>query len=68
MSLMDDLSRELGKRRLPAVHVGDTVEVHYNIKEGDKERVQVFAGTVLCFVSMPSLMILRATRRRTGFS
>ncbi len=47
MSLMDDLSRELGKRRLPAVHVGDTVEVHYKIKEGEKERIQLFVGTVL---------------------
>jgi len=49
MSLIDTLeSAELGgKDHLPAVHVGDTVEVHYLIKEGDKERVQLFVGTVL---------------------
>jgi len=47
MSLIDDLGIEQGKKRLPAVHVGDTVQVHYLIKEGDKERVQVFTGTVL---------------------
>ncbi len=47
MSLIDDLGTELGKKRLPMVHVGDTVNVHYLIKEGDKERVQIFTGTVL---------------------
>jgi len=47
MSLLDDLSRELGKKTLPTVHVGDTVEVHYLIKEGEKERVQLFIGTIL---------------------
>ncbi len=47
MSLIDDLGNELGKDELPAVHVGDTVEVSYLIKEGEKERVQVFSGTVL---------------------
>ena len=47
MSLMDDLGKELGKAKLPPAHVGDTVEVHYLIKEGEKERVQIFKGTVL---------------------
>ena len=28
--------------------VGDAVKVHVKIREGDKERVQVFAGTVIC--------------------
>jgi large subunit ribosomal protein L19 len=47
MSLIDDLGIENGKDRVPSVHVGDTVEVHYLIKEGDKERIQLFVGTVL---------------------
>ena len=47
MSLIDELGTELGKKELPVVHVGDTVQVHYLIKEGDKERVQLFVGTVL---------------------
>jgi large subunit ribosomal protein L19 len=47
MSLIEDLGTENGKDHVPAVHVGDTVEVHYLIKEGDKERVQIFAGTVI---------------------
>ena len=47
MSLIDDIERQLGKTSLPTLHVGDTVEVHYLIKEGDKERVQLFIGTVI---------------------
>lgn len=47
MHLIDQLEREASKPFLPAVHVGDTVEVHYLIREGDKERVQLFIGTVL---------------------
>ncbi len=47
MSLIEELGKELGKDELPMVHVGDVVQVHYLIKEGDKERVQLFTGTVL---------------------
>ena len=47
MQLIDELEREMGKDRLPAVHVGDTVEVHYLISEGDKDRIQLFVGTVI---------------------
>lgn len=34
-------------RTLPHFRVGDTVKVHYRIREGEKERVQVFQGTVI---------------------
>ena len=47
MSLIENLGTEMGKDHVPAVHVGDTVEVHYLIKEGEKERIQLFTGTVL---------------------
>jgi len=47
MNLIESLEAELGKAVIPAVHVGDTVEVHYLIREGEKERIQVFAGTVI---------------------
>ncbi len=47
MSLIEDIERELAKPSLPMVHPGDTVEVHYLIREGDKERVQLFIGTVI---------------------
>jgi large subunit ribosomal protein L19 len=47
MDLIGYLERENGKNALPTVHVGDTVEVHYLIREGDKERVQLFIGTII---------------------
>ncbi len=34
---------------VPQFDIGDTVDVHVKIKEGDKERVQLFAGTVVRF-------------------
>ncbi len=35
------------KKELPDIRPGDTVRVHQKIKEGDKERIQVFEGLVL---------------------
>jgi large subunit ribosomal protein L19 len=35
------------RRDLPAFRAGDTIRVHYLIREGDKERVQVFEGVVI---------------------
>ena len=35
------------QRTLPEFRVGDTIKVHYRIREGEKERVQVFQGTVI---------------------
>ncbi len=47
MDFIDQLEAKNGKAHLPPVHVGDTVKVHYLIKEGDKERIQLFIGTVI---------------------
>lgn len=47
MHRLQDIEQQLGKQNPPSVRVGDTVEVHYLIKEGDKERVQLFIGTVI---------------------
>ncbi len=47
MSLIEDIERELAKKSLPKVCPGDTVEVNYLIREGEKERVQLFIGTVI---------------------
>jgi large subunit ribosomal protein L19 len=47
MHIIEKIEKENGKQQLPPVHVGDTVEVHYLIKEGDKERVQLFIGTII---------------------
>ncbi|MCS6858446.1 MAG: 50S ribosomal protein L19 [Sandaracinaceae bacterium] len=35
------------KRNLPPFRVGDQVAVHYRIREGDRERIQVFQGIVI---------------------
>ena len=35
------------KKDVPQFNVGDTVDVHTRIIEGDKERIQVFSGTVI---------------------
>ncbi len=47
MDLIREVEAKYGKKRLPVVHVGDTVQVDYLIREGEKERVQVFNGTVI---------------------
>ena len=47
MNLIDTLEHELGKQDLPPLHPGDTVEVHYLIREGEKERVQIYSGTII---------------------
>ena len=35
------------KKEIPEFEIGDTVKVDVNIKEGDRERIQVFEGTVI---------------------
>ena len=35
------------KKEVPEIHVGDTVKVYGKIKEGNRERIQVFEGVVL---------------------
>lgn len=45
--LMDFVESKSLKSELPHFEIGDTVDVHYKIKEGDKERVQIFKGTVI---------------------
>lgn len=47
MDLMKALSSQYMKAELPAFSVGDSVRVHVNIKEGNRERIQVFEGTII---------------------
>ena len=47
MTLMERIMRQQMKAELPQFSVGDTVDVHVQIVEGDKERVQIFNGTVI---------------------
>jgi large subunit ribosomal protein L19 len=47
--LLQQLESEHLKPNVPDFGIGDTVDVHYLIKEGDKERVQLFTGIVISF-------------------
>ncbi|GAB4134884.1 MAG: 50S ribosomal protein L19 [Bacteroidia bacterium] len=48
MNLLEFAEAQLvNKTNHPEFKAGDTVNVHYKIKEGDKERVQQFTGVVL---------------------
>ncbi|HUU38291.1 MAG TPA: 50S ribosomal protein L19 [Candidatus Desulfaltia sp.] len=47
MSLIDVVEEKERKADLEPFAVGDTVKVHVVIKEGDKERIQVFKGDVI---------------------
>ena len=45
--IIKNIEAEQLKKDVPQFNVGDTVRVHALIKEGNRERVQVFEGTVL---------------------
>ena len=47
MDLIKLVEAEFQNKTLPAFKAGDTVTVHYKIKEGNKERIQQFQGVVL---------------------
>ena len=49
MTLIEKIDEEQMKKALPSFRAGDTVRVHVRIKEGDKERIQAFEGTVIRF-------------------
>ena len=47
MDIMKSIAQEYIKNDITAFGVGDTVKVHIKIKEGNRERIQVFEGFVL---------------------
>ena len=47
MDVLSSVTNEYMKSDIPAFNVGDTVKVHVKIKEGNRERVQVFEGIVI---------------------
>src|SRR5574341_2292580 len=47
MDRIRELERDQLQKEAPDFRPGDTVRIHYKIKEGDKERVQIFQGVVL---------------------
>lgn len=47
MKLIQEIEREQMKAEVAEFNIGDTVEVHVKIIEGDRERVHVFTGVVI---------------------
>ena len=47
MDYIRAIERQQIREDIPQVRVGDNVKVHYRIKEGDRERIQVFEGIVI---------------------
>ena len=47
MSHVIDVIDRTQMRQVPAFNAGDSVRVHVKVREGDKERIQVFEGVVL---------------------
>ena len=47
MDLMQAFTEKYKKAEPPVVAIGDTVRVHLKVKEGNRERIQVFEGTVI---------------------
>ncbi len=47
MDVLQQVGRDQLRTDLPEFRVGDTIKVHYKIKEGSKERIQVFQGIVI---------------------
>ena len=47
MSVIDEINSEQLRSDLPEIASGDTVKVHARVREGNRERIQVFEGTVM---------------------
>ena len=47
MDLIKELNKEALQKEITNVQVGDTIRVHVKVKEGSRERIQVFEGTVI---------------------
>ncbi len=47
MDLIQAFTNEQLKKEVPTVRIGDTIRVHNKIKEGTRERIQMFEGTVI---------------------
>ena len=47
MELIKAFTSEQLKTEVPVLNIGDTVKVHNKIKEGNRERIQLFEGTII---------------------
>ena len=47
MDILQQLTAGQLKEDAPKIHIGETVRVHVKIREGERERIQVFEGTII---------------------
>ena len=47
MDIVKSIEHEQLKNKIPVLNIGDTVRVHVKIKEGNRERIQVFEGIII---------------------
>ena len=47
MDILKSIEHEQMKNKIPELNIGSTVRVHVRIKEGNKERIQVFEGIII---------------------
>lgn len=47
MNAIEQIEKEVLKKKVPDFSVGDTVKVHLKVKEGDKSRIQIFEGVCI---------------------
>ena len=47
MDMIKAFTSEQLKENVPVIRIGDTIRVHNKIKEGNRERIQMFEGTVI---------------------
>ena len=67
MDLVKALSDQYLKPELPEINVGDTVRVSLKVKEGNRERIQVFEGIVIAQkvfpIHSPNIASIETVRR-----
>lgn len=47
MNVMEKIDARALREKVPSLRAGDTVKVHVKVKEGEKERIQVFEGMII---------------------
>ncbi|MDR1069043.1 MAG: 50S ribosomal protein L19 [Clostridiales Family XIII bacterium] len=47
MNILESITQDYLRDDVPEIKIGDTVKVHIKIKEGQRERIQIFEGFVL---------------------
>lgn len=65
MNVVDKITQSHSRTDHPAFRTGDTLRVHFKIREGDKERVQVFEG--VCIGRRGRSGVESITVRKTSF-